>query len=252
MINSKFLGTFYVFIIILLQSCSEQDNEIPDIDNNLMERKVSYTLEGDFSGKLDVTFLSSTGFTAPDPIIGAEIPWGIDFNIPNDTQAIGGFASGLNGDAIPGEAATLKMFLDDILIETSIRTSNQDALIIIPLMPYTLEFDRSGTIISNENIGKDVTYTLDGDFSGDVNLIYKVADGSSENIIISELPWQFTFETTESSYRASISGIGSNGIENEEIEFNLIIDGVIIESERVQTNEGGEIGLFPEIFFEFD
>ena len=222
------------------------------ITSDAIRRSVSYKMEGDFSGKLDVTFLSSDGFTPPDQIVGIEIPWETDYDIPDDTQAIGGFANGLYGDANPGETASLKMFLDDHLIETVIRTSDEEGLITLPLESYPMEFDKSGTKIPEENIGKDITYAIDGNFSGNIVVVYTVADGSRENIEVAELPWEYTFTTTECSYRASIYGLGSKGTENQEIGFSLLVDETLFKSETVIADSEGRIGLFPEIVLEFD
>lgn len=255
-----------ILVVIFFESCSEEFIETPDVANdnlvqaintkdsseNEFKRIVSYKLEGDFSGKLDITFLSSEGFPPPNQIIGAEIPWNIKYHVPDDIQAIGGFANGLYGDANAGETASLKMFLNDNLIETTIRNADSEGLITLPLESYHLEFDKAGTTISDKNIGKEITYRLQGYFSGIINLIYKVADGSSENILINELPWEYSFDTTKDSYQARIYGLGSNGIENEEIEFSLVVDQTIFESKRVGTDTEGRIGLFPELVLEFE
>lgn len=222
------------------------------VSSNTDKRSVRYELDGDFSGKLDITFLSSEGFNPPDQIIGTTVPWQTSYDIPHDTQAIGGFANGLYEDANPNEMASLKLFLDDSLIETVVRTADEDGKITLPLESYHLEFDKSGKTISDEHIGKDITYTVDGNFSGNIMLVYKVADGNQENILISELPWQYTFQTTSSSYRSSIYGLGSNGIKEQELEFSLSIDETIFKSERVTADVEGRIGLLPEIFLEFD
>jgi len=259
----------FVFVLLLTgSSCSEEfsnpsgfnidtppkENQVnnDNLTSNSSKRSVSYELIGDFSGKLDMTFLSSDSFTAPDQIIGVELPYETGYNIPLNTQAIGGFVNGLYGDAKPGETALLKMLLDGNLIETVIRTADENGKITLPLESYHLKYDKSGTKIAEENIGKEITYKIEGDFSGNLVLVYKIADGSQENIEVTQLPWQYTFQTTENSYRASIYGLGSSGVEGQEIAFSISADETTVQSEVAKTGNDGRIGLFPELFIDFN
>ncbi len=217
-----------------------------------VQRSVSYKLSGNFSGKLDITFLSSDGFTPPSPFIGMEIPWETDYDIPEHTYAIGGYANGLYGDGKPEETASLQMFLDDRLLETVIRTADEDGYITLPLESYSLEYDTSEKTISDSNIGKEITYKVDGDFSGKLILVYRIADGSRENIQINALPWEYTFETTVNSARVSIYGFGTHGMKNEKIQYSLSLNGTTIDSGNVEAYEDGSISLTPEFFIDFD
>ncbi len=135
-----------ISMILLLLSCSKEfvspsdpeilapvGSEIEEPDTSGTSQRVSYDLSGNFSGKVDVMFLSSDGFTPPNQIIGAEIPWDTNFTIPENTEAIGGFINGLYGDGVPDETASLKMFLDGFLIENVIRTADKDGFINLPL-----------------------------------------------------------------------------------------------------------------------
>lgn len=255
-----------LILVLLITSCSEAFNQSelvvesndpkiePDGDSNsdTSESLVSYELAGDFSGRLDITFLSSESFTPPPPIQGVTIPWQTSYNITRDVSNIGGFANGFYGDGKFGESAILSMFLEDDLIETVIRTADENGMVNLPIEPYDLTYHKIGTTIADGNIDKNVTYTINGSFSGELMVVYKVADGSQENIIVTNLPWQHTFKTTLYSYRASIYGLGDSGIEGEEITYSIAINDNIIESEEVITDKAGHIRLNPEIFIDFE
>ncbi|MEM1337242.1 MAG: hypothetical protein AAF634_16630 [Bacteroidota bacterium] len=164
---------------------------------------------------------------------------------------IGGFANGLYGDGKFGESAILSMFLEDDLIETVIRTADENGGVTLPLEPHDLRFHKIGTTIAEEHIDKNVTYRINGNFSGELMLVYKVADGSQENIIVTDLPWQHTFRTTLYSYRASIYGLGDKGTAGETIAYSISIDDNSIESEEVIADKDGHIRLNPELLIDF-
>ena len=260
------LAKIPLILVLIIMACSEEFNPSElviesndskseadgDSNSDVSGSLVSYELTGDFSGRLDITFLSSENFTPPPPIIGATIPWQTNYNITRDVSKIGGFANGLYGDGKSGESAVLKMFLEDDLVETVIRTADENGMVNLPIESYDLTYHKIGTTISDGNIDKNVTYTINGNFSGELMIVYKVADGSQENIIVTNLPWQHTFKTIVYSYRASIYGLGNGGMEGEEITYSISIDDNIIESEEVVTNTEGHIGLYPEIVIDFE
>ena len=97
------LGKTPLILILITIACSENfdlselviesndsKNE-PDDDSNpdASQSLVSYELAGDFSGRLDITFLSSDNFTPPPAIIAITIPWQTNYNITKDVSKIG-------------------------------------------------------------------------------------------------------------------------------------------------------------------
>ena len=107
-------------------------------------------------------------------------------------------------------------------------------------------------IISEENIGKEITYAVDGNYSGKTKLVFREPDGSRTNIEIAELPWSYTFTTTEKSAEISLYGMGTGGIENETLSYGIQIDGDPVKTQSAITGEEGEVGLFPEMYISFD
>ena len=215
------------------------------------EKVVSYALSGNFSGKLNITFASNEGYTPPDQVLGAKIPWTTNFSVPEIVYAIGGYANGFYRDAKIGETASLKMYYDGRLIETVVRTADEKG-INLPLEGYYLEFDEPDQTVSPENIGKEIQYNIKGDYSGTVMIVYKEADGSRTNIEISKFPWSYTFETTEESARVSVYGPENGGIEGETLTSELLVDGEIAKSQTATTDKEGGIGIFPEMSVDFD
>ncbi|MGB6152711.1 MAG: hypothetical protein WBG48_12020 [Pricia sp.] len=227
-------------------------DETPESPTTTGEKKeVRYELSGDFTGKLDIMFLSSKDFTPPDQSLGAKIPWETSYSIPENTYAIGGFANGFYGDAKSGESASLKMYYDGRLIETVIRTADHEG-ITLPLESYHLEYDKPNKTISKANIDREIQYNLLGDFSGTIMIIYKEADGSRTNREISKLPWSHTFKTTEKSTRVSIFGLAYGGIEGETLSYEVSVDGKILIGEIATADEEGGISLYPERSIDFD
>jgi len=269
MIRTKSIRLLLIAGIIMANfSCSKENNEdVPTTEEKLVieakdetpesqtlkgdEKEVLYKLSGDFTGKLDVTFLSSEGFTPPDQILGAKIPWETSYFIPENTYAIGGFANGFYGDANSGESASLKMYYDGRLIETVIRTADNEG-ITLPLESYNLEYDEPNKTISKENIDREIQYNVIGDFSGTITIVYKEADGSRTNREISKLPWSHTFKTTEKSARVSIFGLGNGGVEGETLNYEVLADGQILTSEIATADKEGGISLYPERSIDFD
>lgn len=260
---------FMIGLILFCHSCSDDFSASQIVEEDLGQKKietvsdetsingpkglVTYQITGDFSGKLDITFLSSDDFTPPQPSMGFKIPWETSYDVPlNNNMAIGGYANGLYGDAIVGEKALLKMSFNDHLIETVIRKADENGMITLPLEIYGLEQFNPEVGVSETNIGKEVVYSIEGDFSGKIMVVYQVADGSRENIEVTDLPWNYSFTTTEHSLKASIYGIGSEGQKGEEIEFNISVDGSIFKSELVNTDNNHQIGLFPELIVPFN
>lgn len=215
------------------------------------KKEVRYELSGDFSGKLDITFLSSEGFTPPNQILGVQIPWKTSYSIPEDAQAIGGFANGFYGDANSGESATLKMFYDEKLVETVIRTADEEG-VNLPLEIYSLDYEKINRTIAQENVGQEIQYALEGDFSGSVTIVYKEADGSRTNIIVSQLPWTYTLNTTEQSARVSFYGLCNDGLKGETITSSLFVNGQIINSQTVTPEDDGSFISFSELSVDFD
>ncbi|BFP39841.1 hypothetical protein FGF1_06860 [Flavobacteriaceae bacterium GF1] len=78
-------GNFDLSELVIKSNDSENE---PDSNSNpdASESLVSYELAGDFSGRLDITLLSSDNFTPPPAIIGTSIPWQTNYNITKDVS----------------------------------------------------------------------------------------------------------------------------------------------------------------------
>lgn len=254
-----------ILATFLIQSCSsefldEGNPQIPPEETNQTDavtpsstegHRVRYTLSGDFSGTLDVTFLSSN-IPAPEQQKGLFSPWEFTYQIPDSTQAIGGFANGLYGDGMPGETAQMTLSLDDVLLETVIRQADDSGYVTLPMESFHLGERPLGKTIAAENTGKEVEYRVDGNYSGRIMLIYYVEDGSRRNIEISGLPWSEQFITDSHSWRASVYGLGATGLEGEQVNLSLWIEGELVGAVEAVADMNGEIHLLPEVhhFFE--
>ncbi len=73
--------------------------------------------------------------------------------------------------------------------------------------------------------------------------MYRIADGSKENILIhkEDLPWTYTYVTTVDSNKASILGPGLTGELGQTLTLSIYVDGVAVETITYVSREDGAV-----------
>lgn len=223
--------------------------ELLSEDNYTQNREVMFKIEGDYSGLIDMTVFLHNSMPIV-PIKGINSPWEQTFKIPDTSSLIGGYANAYYSDDNAGEIARLKLFYEDKLLYNVIRESNGEG-ITLSLDTYHFNDHLNDQTATTDHIGKKISYRISSNSEGPVNVIYQVASGGYENVIV-ELPFIYSFIVTEASMAANVY-YGGGGLKEvgDKITIELFIDDEEVQSSSVtRTGENEYFNGIP-IYYPF-
>ncbi len=262
-----FQSLLVVFVALApLPSCTNIDDR-PKVLPNAQEQvpstgkegnDVRYLISGDYSGTLDLSVVLHNNMPI-HPITVNALPWEQTFKAPDTSSFIGGWINAFHNNGMPGQEVNFKMFFKDRLVESVTRSANGEGNVNLPM--ETLHFDTydpDGTIDPG-HIGKTVRYEAEPNFDHPFNVRYRVADGSWENITLTNFPWSYSYGTEAHSTEATLYTyeLVANELDgimavNDSIVYRLYINDVETQSAILHKIGPEAFRSEGQIHYEFD
>lgn len=118
--------TIIITSLLLLLSCGKDDV------TPAKSRDVKFEVTGNFGGKLDATFITSSGGATNESI--TSLPWTKSINYLSTASGTAITISGVSG--VAGQTLTVKIFAGGTLISETPATATSDGIIVIVSPSY--------------------------------------------------------------------------------------------------------------------
>lgn len=93
-----------------------------------------------------------------------------------------------------------------------------------------------------------VKYEITGNFTGAIDVVATVANGSFEAIEVKKLPWTLEFTGDKNLTQLSVAANGSDGISGQKAVFKIYVGGKEVSSGAGTTLSNGYILLNPKAY----
>lgn len=120
---------FLLMIFATLVSCSSDDS------NSGSSRDIKYEVTGNFSGDLDVTYITASGGGTSAEV--TSLPWELSFTADASSSGAGFNAGGSGG--VQGETIVLKIYQGGELKGTTEGTANSDGIVVATSTTVTFQ-----------------------------------------------------------------------------------------------------------------
>lgn len=115
-------------------SCSSDNDN--DSGSGSASKDVKYEVSGNFTGKLDVTYIEAGGGALNEDINA--LPWTKQFTAAASTQGVSLSSSGFGG--VAGQKITVKIFVGGKVVKELTATANNDGIIVAVPGAYVFPF----------------------------------------------------------------------------------------------------------------
>lgn len=125
---NKIYFVFVVGMMAVLSGCSDDD------PSPAKERKVTYEITGNFSGKLLIVYTDPTGGNTT--LADVALPWSLEVTYPASVPGVGiGSQASVTGGA--GQTAKLKIIVNGKEVKSGSATAGTLGELVLPTLAYT-------------------------------------------------------------------------------------------------------------------
>jgi len=112
----------------LLVSCDDDDDDV----NPIKSREIKFEVTGNFSGRMDATFITASGGGTNETI--SALPWTKSLTYSNTVQSTGITVGG--GGGTPGQTIIVKVFAGGNMVSQTPGTANSAGIVVVASPSY--------------------------------------------------------------------------------------------------------------------